>query len=156
MSAAEGAVKASSPEQANERLDEWPSTYVSILVCSKPQCNASLRNAVLRHPTPSNSIQYHFIPCNATLRPVTSWHATLRHATQRHVTPCNAIHKANTTPRHAPAKPRYAAPCNATSGNAETYHAPLSYASPRHATQRRIQLDAPLHQFPPTTSHCKE
>ena len=42
MSAAEGASEASSPEQANgesERTSEWPSTYISILVYSRAQCD---------------------------------------------------------------------------------------------------------------------
>ena len=42
MSAAESASEASSLEQASERtsaqMSEWPSTYVSILFCSRPQC----------------------------------------------------------------------------------------------------------------------
>ena len=30
----------SASERASERTSEWPSTYVSILVCSRPQCGS--------------------------------------------------------------------------------------------------------------------
>ena len=42
VSAVEGASEASSPEQASERMTEWPSAFVWILHYSGPQCSVCL------------------------------------------------------------------------------------------------------------------
>ena len=46
-------------ERTSERTSEWPNLYVSILICSRPQCSAKSIKRELSVAKPENSVFLH-------------------------------------------------------------------------------------------------